>query len=150
MVIKIMLILINCEAGGRRRWSPWLTRHCHHYLTSPPDNLTLPQSCIDDYPRQNRVPWLLWPSSNHIQYVNLERPKKSIDTVSSIKVTYSDRSFMLVVGTFSNVFLSLLVSIVLQGYLKLPVQKHEHIQSVDSSGNKCLLSTMLRVRRGRA
>ena len=56
---------------------------------------------------------------------------------------------MLVVGTFSNVFLSLLVSIVLQGYLKLPGQKHEHIQSVDSRGNKCLLSTMLRVRRGR-
>ena len=56
---------------------------------------------------------------------------------------------MLVVGTFSNVFLSLIVSIILQGYLKLPVQKHEHIQSVDSRRNKCLLSTMLRVRRGR-
>ena len=55
---------------------------------------------------------------------------------------------MLVVGTFSNVFLSLIVSIILQGYLKLPVQKHEHIQSVDSRGNKCLLSTMLRVCRG--
>ena len=56
---------------------------------------------------------------------------------------------MLVIGTFSNVFLSFLVSIVPQGYLKLPVQKAEHIQSVDSRGSKCLLSTMLRVRRGR-
>ena len=46
---------------------------------------------------------------------------KNNETVSSIKVTYSDRSFMLVIGTFSNVFLSFLVSIVLQGYLKLPV-----------------------------
>ena len=150
-----MLILINCEAGGERRWSPWLA--CHNLTSAPrlPNYAAIMRRLLPLAEYGVLILTLL--QSYSVCLLSLDGPKihfylalkSNESTVSNIKVTYSKRNFMLVVVFFSNFFLSLLISIIRWGYLKQLAQKHEHIQSVDSRGNKCLLSTMLRVRRGR-